>query len=266
MRRIRRSTKRRILFAFLCIGVQIGLFFICRAGVMRVTAGRYEALLAEQEQRFSSAGRMAYITTDRVKAGAYFTEENTEKRYLLSEQNPEGLAQNVIGTVACTEVAEGMIVTTALCREKIVEVSERECVFDCIEDAECFAENTVVDVRIRFGNGENYCVLKKKRLFRKPEEQEVCRFFLSEEEQLLMSAALYDTEVYEGTRLYVVGLWEERLQEEEGSSYLPCVRIVEQLRGWNKEYDTKYSRWCRRRTALETRLEEHERQRREGLS
>lgn len=265
MRRMRRSTKRRIVFGCVCVAVQVCLLWGYREGVSYVTAQRYEALLEEQEQQMLSAGRTVYITTDEVKAGAYFTEENTEKRYLLSEQNPDGLAQKVIGTVACADIAEGMIVTTALCYEKQVASSERECVFDCIEYAECFVENAVVDVRIRFDNGENYCVLKKKRLYKQQEEKEVCRFFLTEEEQLLMSAALYDTEMYEGARLYVVGFREERLQTEEGSSYPPCVQIIAQLREWKGDYAGRYSEWCRQRMALEERLLEHKRQCREGL-
>ena len=91
-------------------------------------------------------------------------------------------------------------------------------------------------------------------------------FFLTEEEQLLMSAAQYDVDMYAGAELYLVGFMESRLQEVTESAYLPSVQVISQLCERNEEYRTEYGKWCSLRRALEERLSEHRKQRLEGLS
>lgn len=264
MWRMRRSVKKRLLFGGICIAVQLLLFSVGQAVVYRITTEKYERILEEKENRLVAAGRMVYITKNEVKAGEILTEENIEKRYLLSEQNPEALATDVVGMKACADLPEGVIISTALCCKADYTTSERKCIFNKIGFTENFAEYDVVDVRLRYANGENYCVLKKKQLY-KDEAENNCGFYLTESEQLLMSAAQYDVEVYDGAELYVVGFMEARLQENAVSEYLPPVQVLTQLQEWNEEYGNIYRLWCERRIHLEQRLAEHRRQRREGL-
>lgn len=264
MWRMRRSVRKKILICGLCIAVQLVLFIVGQAIVYRVTAGKYEAVLTEKEARLAMAGRTVYITKCEVKAGETLTEDNTEKRYLLSEQNPSALATEALGMKACADLPEGVIINTSLCCVPEYAASERECVFEHIRFAECFAEYTVVDVRIRYANGENYCVLKKKQL-RKKGEDAVCGFYLTESEQLLMSAAQYDAEQYDGAELYLVGFMEARLQAEAVGEYLPSVQVVNQLRNLSADYSESYQSLCKRRLELEQRLAEYYKQRLAGL-
>ncbi len=257
MRWIRRSVRKKAVFIFLFLVVQVAFFFVCQTTVKGVTVKKYEAILQEKDAVFEAAGRIAYITKKEVKAGEFFSEENVEKKYLLSEQNPEALAQDVLGRRSCADISEGVIVNTALCSKEDYAPSERQCVFHKIGFAECFAPYSVVDVRIRYANGENYCVLKKKSLQRVTDDLKECSFFLTEEEQLLMSAAQYDVEIYEGAELYLVGFREERLQEDAISAYLPSVQILTQLKEWEGEYKQNYESGCRLRNALEERLLAH---------
>lgn len=264
MWRMRRSVRKKLLVCVVCIVVQLVLFVAGQAIVYRITAGKYEALLVEKEAKLTSAGRTVYITKCEVKAGETLTEENTEQRDLLSEQNPAALATEVFGMKACADLSEGVILNTSLCRKPEYVASERECVFDCIRFAEIFSAYDVVDVRLRYANGENYCVLKKKQL-QKKENEEVCGFYLTEAEQLLMSAALYDVEIYDGAELYMVGFVEARLQEDAVSEYLPSIQVLTQLQSWCEDYKEKYQIWHKRRLELEQRLTEYCKQRLAGL-
>lgn len=264
MWRIRRRVRKSLLFGGICIVVQLLLFSVGQTIVYRITTEKYERILEEKETRLIAAGRTVYITKCEVRAGEIFTEENVEKRYLLSEQNYEALATEVLGMKACADLSEGVIINTALYCKPEYATSERKCIFYNIRFAECFAECDVVDVRLRYANGENYCVLKKKQLYRDGAEKD-CGFFLTESEQLLMSAAQYDVEVYDGAELYVVGFMEARLQENAVSEYLPSVQVLTQLRGWNEEYKNFYQVWYECRIQLEQRLAEYYKQRREGL-
>ena len=265
MRRLRKSVRKKILFGILCVAVQIVLILACRTVVRQVLIKRYEGVLAEKNAVLEAAGRMVCITKKEVKAGELFTRDNTEMRYVLSEQNPEALVADAIGMTSCADIPAGVIINTSLCTKQACAPSERRCVFRNIRFSECFSVYEAVDVRIRYANGENYCVLKKKRLQKSEEDEKACCFFLTEEEQLLMSAAQYDVDIYEGAELYMVGFMEERLQEDAISAYLPSVQVVSQLRQWNEEYRLEFDRWCELRTALELRLTEHRKQRLEGL-
>lgn len=264
MRRMRRSVRKRLIFAGVCVVVQVLLFCIGQATVYRIVTGKYEAILEEKEEILTTAGRTVYITTAGVKAGETLTEENTERRYLLSEQNPETLATDVLGMKACADLSEGVIINTALCCKPEAATSERRCIFYNIGFAECFSPYDVVDVRLRYANGENYCVLKKKQL-QEGDDEKACGFYLTESEQLLMSAAQYDVETYSGAELYVVGFMEARLQGDAISEYLPSVQVVAQLKEWSEEYRRSYKVWCERRIELEQRLIEHRKQRMDGL-
>ncbi len=264
MWRTRRKVRKRILFGGVCIAIQLVLFSVGQAAIYRITTEKYERIMKEKETRLEAAGRTVYITKSEVKAGELFTEDNVEKRYLLSEQNCEALATEVFGMKACADLPEGVIINTALSCKPEYAASERKCNFYNIRFVENFSEFDMVDVRLRYANGENYCVLKKKQLH-KEEADNCCGFYLTESEQLLMSAAQYDVEVYDGAELYVVGFMEARLQENAVSEYLPSVQVLAQLQEWNEEYKSAYRVWCERRIELEQRLAEYCKQRRDGL-
>ena len=265
MWRIRRSVRKKLIFGCVCVAVQVILFFMCQTLTMHFTATKYEIQLTERDTRIQEAERLVYITKCAVEAGEMFTTENTEQCYVLSEQNPETLATEVVGQVSCADLEVGMILNKALCCTPALAASERKCIFYNIGFAERFSAYDVVDVRIRYANGENYCVLKKKKLEKEEEEKKACGFFLTEEEQLLMSAAQYDVEVYEGAELYLVGFMEARLQEDAISEFMPSIQVMAQLSEWNDKYKSSYHTWCEEREKLEKRLTEHRKQRMDGL-
>ena len=264
MWKMRRSVRKRLLICAIFVMAQLVFFITGQTIVYRIISGKYEVLLTEKETMLAAAGRTVYITKCEVKAGEILTEENTERRYLLSEQNPAALATEVLGMKACADLSEGVIINTALCCEPEYAASGRECYFEHIRFAECFSGYDVVDVRLRYANGENYCVLKKKQL-QKEGDDNVCGFYLTESEQLLMSAAQYDIELYDGAELYMVGFMEARLQEDAVSEYVPSVQVVAQLQSWCEGYKENYQVWYKRRSELEQRLAEYYKQRHAGL-
>ncbi len=265
MRRIRKSTRRKLWWGLVFVALQILLVFVCQTAVKQIVSGKYEILLHEKEAVLDAARRTTYVTRQEIRAGEMFTEENTEKRCVLSEQNPEALSVEVIGMLASADLSEGVIITTSLCCEQEAVTKERRCLFKDIGYLECFSMYDAVDVRLRYANGENYCVLRKKRLQEATEGEGLCCFFLTEEEQLMMSAAQYDVEVYEGAKLYLVGFLEERLQEDEVSTYVPPVQILSQLQCCNEEYMDSFEARCSLRNELEERLAEYQKQRRNGV-
>lgn len=265
MWRMRKSIKRRWMIGIVFCLVQCGVLFFGYGTIRYATVRKYTALLEEKNAVMKQAERTVFLTRTCVKAGERFTEENTERKTLLSEQNPEGLETEVIGKVACADLPEGSIVTKALCCAQEVHATERECVLRNIRNTEYFTDGAIVELRIRYENGENYCVLKKERIGKKEEESESCCFYLTEEEQLLLSAAQYDVQAYDGTELYIVGFREARIQSEACNEYLPPAQILMQLRNRDEAYDKSLEQMREQRVALEERLAEYIKKKKSGL-
>jgi len=266
MRGMRRSVRKKVGWGVMIVGIQLCVLCLCQTGVKHVITDRYEKLLAEKQAKLEAAGRMVYVTKKEVRAGETFTETNIEKKYVLSEQDTGVLNVEAIGMTACVDLPVGIILNTSVCSGAEYGLSDRRCTFQGI----CFAENfeiyDEVDVRIRYGNGENYCVLKNKRLLPTQQEEECC-LILSETEQLLMSGAGYDAEVYDGAELYLVGVMNAWEEEHDISMFIPPEQVLLQLRELNEYNGAEFfgKAWSELREELELRLREYERQSRDGL-
>ena len=264
MRGIRKSIRKRIRWGIIIAGIQICLLWSCQIAVKQVIVKRYERMLTEKEAILEAAGRHVYVTSDDVKAGEMLTEENVEKRYVLSEQDADTLKVEAIGMVACVDLPTGVILNTSVCQKKEYNLSDRTCTFEGIQFSDCFKAYDEVDVRIRYGNGENYCVLRKKRLLPTTNEGECC-FVLSEAEQLLMSGAGFDAEMYDGAELYLVGIPNAWAGEESVSTFLPSEQVLLQLRELDESNEAFFEEGIKMRNALERRLSEHRKKQNDGL-
>jgi len=222
--RIRRSVKRKLIAMIGGFGIGLvlvfGTFYFTRQHYKK----KYEPVIAELRETISSKTRVGYVTTRRVCAGEQFSAENTEKRTVFTEEEQLLLATEVLGLLAGCDLEEGSILEKGMCLAGAYDDTERECVFRTIGNAEDFEEYSLVDVRIRYPNGENYCVLKEKRLLKGARDGE-SRLMLSEEEQILISAALYDLDTYKGAEIYYVKFAEE-LQKNTDSCYVPPLSSI----------------------------------------
>lgn len=266
MRGMRRSVRKRIRWGVMLVGIQLCLLCLCQMGVRHTLTKKYDKLLAEKQAKLEAAGRTVYITKKEVKAGEVFSESNVEKQYVLSEQDEGVLNVDVIGTVARVDLPMGIILNTSVCADVEYGLSERMCTYRGLCYVESFDVYDEVDVRIRYGNGENYCVLEKKRLLPTQQEDECC-LILSEAEQLLMSGAKYDVEVYDGAELYLVGVPNDWEEEDGLSKFIPPQQVLLQLRKLNENNGAEvFEKNCSKlRENLEMRLREYERQSRDGL-
>lgn len=264
LRRMRRSKKKRLLYISGGLLLQIFLFFGCIFFTEYRGKNRYEQSVKKAEERIRQAERKVFVTKREIRPGEAFTEENTEYVTALSEQNAGLFATNAVGYFATSELPAGRMVYVTDCCERRPLETEKECVFYDMGDAEFFEDFTTVDVRIRYGNGENYCVLSGKKLTKQAEEKNACSFYLTEKEQLLMSGATYDAETFRGTTLYLVGT-KESVRSGADHPYLPPLQTLLQLGAQSGSEVTEYEEGKRLRLALEDRIAEHESQRMKGM-
>ena len=261
---LRKSVRKKLRWGLIIVAVQLVLLCLCGSTTKRITVKKYEEKLEEKTQLLEAAERLAYITTEPVRAGELFTEENVERRYVLSEQAADTLTTDPIGSVACVDLPVGLILNTSVCSSEQYDTTDRRCTFQGILFSECFDTYDKVDVRIRYGNGENYCVLKKKRLLPTGQAGSCC-FILNESEQLMMSGAKLDTEIYDGAEIYLVGVPNEWEKEEVLSMFLPAEQVVLQLGELGEDNDFLTARGIEQRKALEGRLAQHIKKIKDGV-
>ena len=261
---MRKSTKKRLLYVTGGMLLQAILFFGCLVWSEHKSMQRYGQTVKEKEERIRKAERKVFVTKREIRPGEAFTEENTEYVSLLSEQEAGLFATTVEGYYATAELPAGRMVYETDCCERSPGGTEKECVYYDIGNVEYFEDFAVVDVRIRYGNGENYCVLRGKSLTKQTGEENGCSFCLTEEEQLLMSGATYDAETYRGTTLYLVGT-KAVTQEGTENGFLPPSQTLLQLKRIGSAEAGKYEKEDALRQALEERLAGHEAQRINGV-
>ena len=179
------------------------------------------------EQQLDSYQRTVYSAAGNLPEGTVITEDNVlwEIRYSDVPQE-EFITQESFGMAVNFDVKEGTCLTREMlsgsygaCRE--VFVSE-------VDIPSFIQTGDRVDIRIRYGNAEDYTVLADKILVScTPSEGMVME--LSEEEILFLSSAVADKINYADTTLYAVK-YPEYVQQETGNvTYIANREILKLL-------------------------------------
>lgn len=253
VRRIRRSVQKRIWICFICIFLGLVCLYSVYFLTRHSTALFYQEKLGVVLEQLLETERMAYVAVCEISAGEKFTEENVIKKRVYSDEKISHFAGEEIFTKqARVDIPQGMRILTIMEAEELYEENQRECTFTEIALPMTLKSGDMVDVRIQYPNGENYCVLEGKKLQRSETNVLESRFLLSEQEQLYISSALYDQQFYAGTKLYAVRYVTIPLQIESDMKYIPAVDVLQQLSTIKKHYKNQ----MQLREALEQRLQE----------
>ncbi len=128
----------------------------------------------------------------------------------------------------------------------LVKKDAREVFYDCININDRLENGSYADIRIRFADGEDFCVLKNVRFIRETTGTEgsssvkECTYLcLTEIELLFLSSAQSDCEKYNGTYIYPATCHEKPDAASEPGNYRPSKEVLtlideEQLMEKNK--------------------------------
>lgn len=251
MRKIRRSTKKRLIFFGVGIlflaGCFFSVFFLTRQSVIWL----YQEEVQTLKEKLAEKERMAYVAVRDILPGEHFTEENVIKKQIYTDEDKNYfLDEEIFNKQAVFALPAGMHILKIFGTENSYTGETRECIFSEIALADILKTGDVVDVRIQYPNGENYCVLAGKTLYRNETDASESRFLLNEQEQLYVSSALYDKAVYDGTRLYAVRYVAASMQETSLANYVPVQDVVLQL--YQAGTEREHGLWLREE--LENRL------------
>lgn len=254
VRRIRRSVQKRIWVCFISIFGGLVCLYSVYFLTKYTTALSYEEKLYIAEEQLQKTERMVYVAVREIAAGETFTEENVVKKRVYSDEEVVCFAgEEIFSKQARIDIPQGMRILIVMEADEAYEESQRECTFTEISLPDTLKSGDMVDVRIQYPNGENYCVLEGKKLQRSETNSLESRFLLSEQEQLYISSALYDQTFYTGTKLYAVRYVTIPLQTETDMKYIPALDVLQQLSQTEKHDKNQ----VQLREALEKRLQEN---------
>jgi len=207
--------------------------------------GQKEKQLDELRKQKELFEKELYVATRDLRVGQVLTLEDVvlQVRYTDTERS-NYLDTEDIGKILLTDVREGECLTKRMITDTKTDV--REVVVNRIDLPVGLTEGDLVDLRISYGNAEDYVVLAKKLLVYCEEKKGII-LRLEEKEILFLSSALHDCESYKDTQLYLVKYPEYRNMQGSDVNYIPNVAVLSML-----HQDTKIDK----RKQLEQRLTE----------
>lgn len=199
-------------------------------------------------RQLASYEKSVYVASKKLPKGTVLTEEILDKQIRYSDYlQDKFIGEEDLGKVLTLDVDEGTCIT-----EDMVYISgcnTREFFLENVEIPEHIQEGDRVDIRIRYGNAEEYVVLSDKIILNSPEENGMV-MHLNAEELLMIASATTDTELYRKTKLYVVEYPEYANAKATPVTYIANRDVLLLLKREKTEGES--------RTALEQRLLQRE--------
>ncbi len=231
MWRIRKKTVRYIIVvlsvcAVLLCGVFVTIWFLSEE-----ICANYEELLQEKNEIITQNTQTVFVALQDISRGETITEEMLTFMQVFSSQDRSlYFSEEDFGKEALADIRAGSFVDKAMVNQSGTAERLREVCFDGILISENTKNNDVVDIRIRYPNGEDYVVLSGKQIHLKEGDYKQCCLRVGEEELLLMAAALVDADCFEGAVIYTTKYIEASIQKKSEVTYLPKEELLELMK------------------------------------
>lgn len=227
MRKLRKSTKRCIVTGVLCSFIAGGIgmgFYVVSLDRIKKECERTSAIAQE---RLQNNLRQVYVATSNLRAGEPLTEENVEHRSVVSEETQDiFITHHEIGKLLRIDIEEGTYLINNMVTD-FIQQDLREEEFHVFHLNSNLKESDFIDIRIFYPNGENFIVLSKKSIKSISLENSNCFLWLDAKETHLISSAIVDAYLTEGTKLYTTKYIEPSLQDESQVTYIPNQKVIE---------------------------------------
>lgn len=196
------------------------------------------------EGTLNSYRKSVLVAKEKLSKGTILTEENTYREIRFSDVAEEDfITEAELQNMVVQDIEEGTCLTKNMVSTNKKEV--REIYVTEAELPEHISAGRRLDVRIRYGNAEDYVVLADKILLQRGIGDGMV-LGLTEEEILLLASAIADCEQFEGTKLYAVGYPQYKQLETKFVNY-PAKKEILVLLGRERTEGES-------RSALEVRL------------
>lgn len=223
---------------------------------------KYEKQLEMEQaklQQYEAKSRPGWILVNDKKAGETINETDVKSSMLPDYFTPENVTltkEDVVGKVIKIDALQ----STALTAEMIYEdgkldPSERKEEVQYIRLPLKLQSGDTVDIRIVFPNGEDYIVVAKKKIHEVDIVNQNAFFHDTEEEALLLQAALVDAYINDA-EIYMKQYVEPEMQPKPNITYTPNEDVLRIIK--NNPQIVNKARWevaADIRKALEERLD-----------
>lgn len=231
MRRIRKKTVHYIMVVLSVCAVVLCGAFVTIWFLSEEICANYEMLLQEKNDTIEQNTQTVFVALQDVRKGEAVTEEMLTSMQVFSSQDSSlYFSEEDFGKEALNDIRAGSFVDKVMVNQSGQVDQLREVCVDGILISENTKDNDVVDIRIRYSNGEDYVVLSGKRLRLHEGDYKHCYLRVGEEELLLMAAALVDADCFEGAVLYTTKYIEASIQKKSEITYLPREELLELMK------------------------------------
>lgn len=220
--------------------------------------GFYENRMELLAAQISAHRVTVYEAITDIRTGSIITEEMIREKAVLSEQDRQFFMTSAeIGDNALVNIPKGTQVLKNMVGSEDTE-NRRELEFSLNLASENVKEGDYTDIRIRYPDGEDYIVISKVYISYIDEILGYLYLSLSPEEILLISSALVDCYLNNGSYLYSAKYIASAYQQPSKVTYIPNAAVSELLKTDPNIYKAaKDYLNTGNRTILEDRLQEY---------
>lgn len=211
----------------LCIIIIGGAFILVYFTVLDGIKKNYQKEINVLSEQLKTNTVYVYAANKSIPAGSKITKEDVEYIKSYTKQDQEYyMTKDEIGMVSLIDIKEGTHILKGMLTKNTIDNNLRELEYNTFLINSNIKENDSIDVRITFPNGEDYIVLSKKNIKNLSLDINNCFLWLTEDEILTMSAAIVDTYLYSGTKLYTAKYIEPSLQDASIPTYQPSISTL----------------------------------------
>ena len=224
-------------FRKVVISIIVTIFIMSAAGV----AGYFFGLkpwidsarlqLATYQSTIGMSMHTILVATHDLKAGDILSDGDVYEKETYISNTADLITYNDLGKTLLINIPAEEIVYERDLIEPTANDTERRVQYSCFAVSEGMNPGTWIDVRIRFQNGEDYCVLSKKMIDSIDLETSTCFLTVDKTEIVRMASAIVDANIFNGY-LYSTAYTLGTIQEASEVTYLPSYSDPEFRRAY----------------------------------
>ena len=194
-------------------------------GEMATQQVSFESQISELNSEINSVKKTALVPTEDIKWGAEIKEDMVEEKSIYSDLGEDSyMTADQIGSIAKIDLPAGMPIYADSVAEETHE-GTREIEVNYVNLNTNLVDNDVVDIRVKFPNGEDYVVCSKQVLRNLNLASANLFLWVTEDEILCLDSAVVDANI-NGGKLYVTHYVEPALQTESVANYQPNIDVL----------------------------------------
>ncbi|MDM8535096.1 hypothetical protein QUF55_10405 [Clostridiaceae bacterium HSG29] len=229
-----------LLFIITIIGsVSYGGYYLYNQQLLKIKNEYVKQIDDLKTEKYLSK-RTIYIALKDIKKGEFINETDVNLVNTFSKfESDIFINESDLNSRALIDISEGLpVLKNMICKEDLTD-DERLKELSSVLLQSDLEKNEFVDFRIRYSNGLEYIVLSKKEIKKIDLKNNTVWLSLNEKENLLLSSALVDKAIYQGTSFYIDRYIESNIQKKSQVNYLPNKEVMN-LMAVNKYVERKF--------------------------